>query len=100
MAFLSPGCAPAAAPAPPVSPAVDVALHACSGLAKPQALPARLAEAPGKGSGLGCPPGPPTPLLDALGPCSSVDPLDEASLPPVRHLDIAHSSNPCRYTVG
>lgn len=91
VAFLSPGCAPAAPPDPPVICASDVALHACSGLARPQAPPAQPARGPGKGSGLGCPPGPPTPLLDALGPASSVDPLNEASLPPVWHLDFAFS---------
>ena len=90
VAFLGPGCAPANAPDPPVTPAADVALHACSGLAEPRAPPARPAQGPGKGSGLGCPPGPPTPLLDALGPCSGVDPLDEASLPPVRRTSTLH----------
>ena len=84
VAFLGPGCAPAAAPDATVTPAADVALHACSGLAEPQAPLARSAQGLGKGSGLGCPPGPPTPLLDALGPGGGVDPLDEASLPPVR----------------
>lgn len=90
VAFLGPGCATVAAPDPPVTPAADVALHACSGLAEPRAPPARPAQGPGKGSGLGCPPGPPTPLLDALGPSGSVDPLDEASLPPVRRTSTLH----------
>ena len=90
VAFLGPGCASAAAPDPPVTPAPDVALHACSGLAEPRAPPARPVQGPGKGLGLGCPPGPPTPLLDALGPGGSVDPLDEASLPPVRRTLTLH----------
>ncbi|KAK9835353.1 hypothetical protein WJX81_004306 [Elliptochloris bilobata] len=82
VAFLPPGNAPAGAPAPHAISGADVALHACSGLAVAPLVAALPAEGPGKGAGLGCPPGPPTPLLDALGPVSRVDPLDEASLPP------------------
>ena len=92
VAFLGPGCATVAPPDPPVIPAPDVALHACSGLAEPRAPPAR-PQGLGKGAGLGCPPGPPTPLLDALGPGGGVDPLDEASLPPVGRTLTLHRVN-------
>ena len=86
VAFITPAgaAAAAAAAAPAAVPAADVVMHACANLCQaPPLLTLRPADACAKRASWGCPAGPPTPLLDALGPAGRVDPLDDSSLPPV-----------------
>jgi hypothetical protein len=86
VAYVTPaGAAAAAAAARPGAPAApDVVLHARSEFCVAPPLPAPpRGGARAKGGAWGGPPGPATPLLDALASAGDADPLDEASLPPV-----------------
>jgi len=86
VAYVTPAgaAAAAAAPRPSAPAAADVVLHARSEFCVAPPLPAApQGGAPVKGAAWGGPPGPATPLLDALAAAGDADPLDEASLPPV-----------------